>query len=408
MLPSSRFHVAKCTPATLGVASTRVAQFSTSYRSGSGNKLAKHSGFEKAPAGSSETSPDAIPAVGHPQKPDSAAAIDRAKRQLFASDGIPSEHAVLTALLHCHRAACIATGPSTGQIARKSAESGTAASSLLSLDGSIPNPLQPLAAEVSATSEPSDLADHISDVAFDVVTHPTVVITPQVLEAYVVIQARLGRPETLPHVLTLYASKPKPRARAGCLEYVAQDPDKAVAAVSPSIVEKALDAAIEAKNLDAAVGIIESTYATKAHVRQKLLRRALVPASLAATAPLAVYLAASSLAQYQSSFDQNTATVVAAAGMLAYVGITGSMGLLAILTQNDHMSRVTWAPGISLRKRWLREEQRAAFDKVACSFGFSQSQRFGEEEGLEFQSLREFVLRKGMVLDRVELMEGMT
>ncbi|KAF3769126.1 hypothetical protein M406DRAFT_72075 [Cryphonectria parasitica EP155] len=267
---------------------------------------------------------------------------------------------------------------------------------------------QHLAAESAQNSPSSDVIDHISQVAFEIISHPSILITARVLEAYVVIQARLGRVETLPYVLSLYATKPRPNGKSGSVEYVQQAPDKAANAVDPTIVEKALDAAIEAKNLDAAIGVIENTYATKAFIRQKVLRRGLLPVSAAATAPLAVYLVASNLAHLQTSFDQGTATAVATAGILAYVGFTGSMGLLAILTQNDHMKRVTWAPGITLRERWLHEEERAALDKVACSFGFSQMQRFGEEEGAEFQALRQFVLRKGMVLDRVELMEGMS
>lgn len=253
------------------------------------------------------------------------------------------------------------------------------------------------------------IIDQISQAALEIVVHPSVVITPQVLEAYVATQARLGRPETLPQVLGLYASKPKPKPRSGSTspEFTREDPDKAAKAVDSSIIEKALDVAIEARNMDAAVGIIENSYATRAFFRQKLLKKALIPFSTAATAPVAIYLAASHLAQLQSSFDEKTATAVAAAGLVAYVGITGSLGMMAFLTHNDDMKRVTWAPGIALRDRWLREEQRAALDKVACSFGFSHASRYGEEEGADFEALREFVLRRGMVLDRVETTKGM-
>lgn len=413
-------HAAKYTSATLGVVRARVKPTpgdlslsqtlpprvspSRSYRFGP-PKASKQSGFEKAQMGASLRNHSAADSG---QQVDSIAAIDRAKHQLFAESGIPSERDVLTALLQCNKAASLTVSSSTSQLTRKSIESDTAASSLLSLDGSVASPEQPLAAQTSETSKPGDLADHISQVAFEVVSHPTVDVTRQILEAYITIQARLGRAETLPYVLNLWASKPKPRQNAGSIEYVSQNPNQASKALDSEIVDKALDAAIEAKNLDAAIGIIESTYATKAFVRQKLLRKALIPASLAATAPVAVYLVASTLAQLQSSFDQRTATAVAAAGMLAYLGFTGSMGLLAILTQNDQMKRVTWAPGVNLRERWLREEQRAALDKVACAFGFSQAHRYGEEEGDEFQALRQFVLRKGMVLDRVELMQGMS
>lgn len=422
--PTLHRHSAKCSFATLGAGSPRVkppqhqpksdlmlgpsSSFHRAYRFGP-SPPSKHSLPQKAQAGASKASlvtpTEADPAL---RLDSSFAALHRARDQLFAEGGIPTERDVLTALLHCNRTASLAVGASASQFSKASNESDTAASSLLSLDRSLAEPTQRLAEEVSDRSWPSHLVDQISQVAFDIVVHPLVVITPQVLEAYVVIQARLGRPETLPYVLSLYASKPKPTSNPDSLEFVQQNPDKAANALSPSIIEKALGAAIEAKNLDAAIGIIENTYATKAFIRQKLLKKALLPASVATTAPFAVYLIASHLAQFQSSFDEKTATAVATAGILAYVGFTGSMGLLAVLTQNDHMKRVTWAPGITLRERWLHEEQRAALDKVACSFGFSQARRHGEEEGPEFDALRQFVLRKGMVLDRVELMEGMS
>ncbi|KAJ4414737.1 hypothetical protein N0V82_007729 [Gnomoniopsis sp. IMI 355080] len=371
-------------------------------------KPSKHSGTKEPQAGVSEASLRVSPTAHSAQQVDSATAVNQAKYQLFAKGGVPTENDVLAALLHIDNAATSGLGNSTRQLTRKSIESDTAATSLLSLDGSVADPEQPLDAQASDTSRPGNLVHQISQVAFEVVSHPAVVITPPILEAYIVIQARLGRAETLPHVLSLYASKPKPRLNAGSIEYVSQNPDDAAKALDSDVVEQALDAAIEAKNLDAAIGVIENTYATKAFARQKLLKKALIPASLAATAPVAVYLAASRLAQLQSSFDQSTATAVAAAGMLAYVGFTGSIGLLSILTSNDQMKRVTWAPGVTLRQRWLREEQRAALDKVACAFGYSQAHRFGEEKGEEFQALRQFVLQQGMILDRVELMQGMS
>lgn len=383
---------------------------SRSYRFGT-PKPSKHSVPGKTKTTSSEESLFASSDLDPTPRLDprlAITALKRARDQLvIETNGIPTEDEVLATLLQCNKAANLALAP-MGQLSQKSTESDTAASSLLSLDGSHTESTQNLAAESSDISSPGELTDQISQISFEVVTHPSVLITPQILEAYVVIQARLGRAETLPHVLSLYASKPKPRGDRGSLEYVQQAPNQAANVLDIGIIEKALDAAIEAKNLDAAIGIIENTYATKAFARQKLLRKALLPVSVAATTPLAVYLVASNLAQLQTSFDHKTATAIATAGILAYVGFTGSMGLLAMLTQNDHMKRVTWAPGVTLRERWLHEEERAALDKVACSFGFSQSHRYGEEEGTEFQALRQFLLRKGMVLDRVELMEGMS
>jgi len=80
---------------------------------------------------------------------------------------------------------------------------------------------------------------------------------------------------------------------------------------------------------------------------------------------------------------------------------------VAVTTANDNMDRVTWAPGIPLRDRYMREEERAAIDKIAGSWGFRENWRRGEEEGEDWDVLREWIGNKGMILDRVELMEGM-
>ena len=83
------------------------------------------------------------------------------------------------------------------------------------------------------------------------------------------------------------------------------------------------------------------------------------------------------------------------------------MAVLAITTANDQMERVVWLPGIPLRHRWLREEERAAMDKVAVAWGFKDPWMRGEETGEEWESLREFIGMRGMILDKTDLMEGM-
>jgi len=93
--------------------------------------------------------------------------------------------------------------------------------------------------------------------------------------------------------------------------------------------------------------------------------------------------------------------------MLTYVGCVGSIGFIALTTANDQMERVTWAKGMPLRERWLREEERAAIDKVAMSFGFSESEKRGDEEGPEWEEFKEWCGVRGMVVDAVELMDGM-
>ena len=55
----------------------------------------------------------------------------------------------------------------------------------------------------------------------------------------------------------------------------------------------------------------------------------------------------------------------------------------------------------------MREEERAAMDKVVQAWGFSETWRHGEEEGEEWEYLKDWIGERGGVVDRVELMEGM-
>ncbi|KAI8965587.1 hypothetical protein F5Y11DRAFT_295498 [Daldinia sp. FL1419] len=336
--------------------------------------------------------------------------LEKSKTKVLSNPRVPSEADVSAALLSCRVVAdYIMDDAVQPQIAHMINESDSAASELLSLD-STSNPNFPKLINTNAaniTSQVKQIIDRISETAYAVIAHPTVFITPELLEKYVDVQARLTKPETLPRVFQLYAAKPMPREGARSISYIKQNPNKVANAIEPRVVEKALDTAIEARNLDAAVGIIENSYATKAFVRNKLLRKALLPAGTFAATPVAAYVLATSFSDLQSAMDGATATNVAFAGILAYVGFTASIGLVALTTANDQMRRVTWAPGVPLRMRWIREEERAALDKVACAWGFREKWRQGEEEGKDWDALREYIGQKGMVLDRTELMEGM-
>ncbi|KAI1650464.1 hypothetical protein F4815DRAFT_347705 [Daldinia loculata] len=336
--------------------------------------------------------------------------LERSKSKVLSNKRIPPEADVSAALLACRVVAdYIMDDAVQPQIAHMINEFDSAASELLSLD-STSNPNFPKSintATATIMDQVKQIIDRISDTAYAVLAHPPVFITPELLEKYVDVQARLGKPETLPQVFQLYASKPMPREGAGSISYAKQNPNKVANAIEPNVIEKALDTAIEARNLDAAVGIIENTYATKAFIRNKLLRKALLPVGTFAATPLAAYVLATNFSDLQNSMDSATATNVAFAGILAYVGCTTSIGLVALTTANDQMKRVTWAPGVPLRLRWIREEERAALDKIACAWGFQEKWRQGEEEGADWDALREYIGQKGMVLDRTELMEGM-
>ncbi|KAK4449524.1 hypothetical protein QBC34DRAFT_92882 [Podospora aff. communis PSN243] len=343
-----------------------------------------------------------------------SAAVDRVTKVFLAQPGIPSEEVTLTALRACGNrdisAAAFevseppAEAPSTG--------SQSEASHLLSLDATRSTRRSGTAASSQAVAaapplRPQDVVDQISDAAYAIVTHPTVVITPDILAEYVRLQVQLGRPDSLPRAFELFASKPTPRLSGGNIQYSQRNPNKLESSINPAVADAALDAAIEARNLDVAVGIVESSYATEASRRLRLVKKALLPASAFGATPVAAYLLASHLSFMQDSMDQAMATNVAFVGILAYVGFTATIGVVAATTANDQMKRVTWAPGTPLKTRWLREDERAAYDKIACGFGFSEQHRYGEEQGDEFKLLREFCLRRGMILDAVELMPGM-
>ncbi|KAK0630141.1 hypothetical protein B0T17DRAFT_488719 [Bombardia bombarda] len=323
--------------------------------------------------------------------------------------GIPSEEMTLTALRACAQSVgkLMALTASPKDSADASSVSSPEASHLLDLGQDRKTHARKTRVRKQDHLRPEDVVNMIAQTADRFILHPDVVITPEVLAEYVRLQAILGKADTLPQTLALYALKPSPRLSKGTITYVERNPYGAQYAIDSTVADMALDVALKAKHLDAAIGIVEGTYATKAYRRSKAIQKVLLPAAMVGAAPIAVYFIASNLALMQTSFDQGTATTIATIGILGYLGFTGTIGLVAATTANDQMKRVTWARGTPLRERWVREEERAAFDKVACAFGFAEEHRYGEEDGEEFQQLQEFILRRGMVLDAVDLMPGM-
>ncbi|KFX96595.1 hypothetical protein V495_07460 [Pseudogymnoascus sp. VKM F-4514 (FW-929)] len=247
----------------------------------------------------------------------------------------------------------------------------------------------------------------LSDLALSVLQHPPIFITPSILRRYVNLQATLRRPETLPTAFHLYSTKPAPVEGSSPVKYKEVNPDKSANSIEAKLADLALQTAIENKNLGTAMDIVDTTYDTKAFRRTKFIRRALLPVTGLALAPAAAYAVATQLSLYQTTMDPTVATNVAFVGILGYIGFTTVVGVVAVTTANDQMERVTWATGMPLRERWIREEERAAIDKIAMAWGFRQIWRRGEEEGEEWEALREWVARRGMILDRTELMEGM-
>ncbi|KAK4201836.1 hypothetical protein QBC40DRAFT_49064 [Triangularia verruculosa] len=335
------------------------------------------------------------------------AAVDRITKAFTAQKGIPDERMTLAALRACAQTDVRQAADTQTSHSEVAAAEDRPVSQLLGLEGEAAKAGQPSPSHADSVLPPEDVVDKVSEAAYAIVAHPAVVITPEVLEEYVRLQARLGRPQTLPQVLGLYASKPIPKEASGSIRYVESNPEKASKAVDPTVAEAALNAAIEADNLEAAIGVVEATYSSKSYLRAKLLRKGLFPAAVAGAVPLALYLLASEFAQFQSAWDHASATKIAFAGALCYVGFTGTIGMVAAFTANDQMKRVTWAIGTPLGHRWLYEDERAALDRIACAFGFSEEHRHGEEEGEEYLWLREYLLSRSMILDAVDLMEGM-
>ena len=247
----------------------------------------------------------------------------------------------------------------------------------------------------------------ISKAAWDLVRDQKVFITPNILKLYVEIQALLSHPETLAEAFSLYASKPIPTPGSVPVKYVRSNPNKISTAVPIEIATTALNAAIQSENLPLCLDIVEKTVCTTSYKRAKVVRRALIPGVGLSLAPIAAYSVASQFSLFQESMSSANATGVAFAGVLAYVGATSTIGIVALTTANDHMDRVTWAGGTPLRERWIREDERQMLDLIAAAWGFKESWRRGEEEGPEWQALKELVAIRGMVLDKVELMEGM-
>ncbi|KAI9820012.1 MAG: hypothetical protein M1827_006583 [Pycnora praestabilis] len=325
---------------------------------------------------------------------------------ILSSESIPSEEAILDAMQSIEAVARRLVDPSVPETLSSEEDEPTAASALLTLDEEPVQSKGPPAPSVSVQAN-RRAGKMMSELAYKIVKHPYVFITPALLASYTTTRSLLERPHSFPEVFTLYATKPVPKQGAPLKELKPQNPNKASSAIPLKVANAALSSAIQIKNLPVALGIIETTFCAPAYHRSKFLRKGVPPLTGFALAPLAAYTVASQLSVYQNTMDPAMATNVAFAGILAYVGFTATIGIVAVTTANDQMDRVTWATGIPLRERWLREEERAAIDQVAGAWGFKEEWRRGEEDGEEWDYLREWVGGKGMVLDATSLMEGM-
>jgi hypothetical protein len=247
----------------------------------------------------------------------------------------------------------------------------------------------------------------ISERAEEIMRHPDVFITPGILKAYVQLQALLHQPSSLPDILNLYAKKAIPMTKDGQVIYSPASPNQIKSAVPSDVANAALTSAIEAHDLPLAIDIISTSFCTPAFKKSKTFTQAAFPIVGLGVAPLAAYSLSTYFSKLQQTMDPGTASGIAFAGIMTYVGAVSMVGYVAVTTANDQMDRVTWAAGVPLWERWVREEERAAIDRLAGAWGFKEQDKRGEEEGEEWEVLREWTGSRGMVLDRVSLMEGM-
>ncbi|KAI5811662.1 hypothetical protein DFH27DRAFT_475158, partial [Peziza echinospora] len=241
--------------------------------------------------------------------------------------------------------------------------------------------------------------------ATSILSNPRTFITEPILATYVDLCISLQQPSSIPTAFTLYAKKPF--VRPGSTKLVHPNPKFPRYAIPDDIAKKALTEAIDARNIALALEIIHTSYGAPAYRSSRITRKALPVAAVMAASPLALYLVADQVSNLQDVVQHDVARRFTFAGLLVYMGVSTSLGLIAMTTANDQMRRVTWLPGTPLARRWLWEEERRAYDLVAEAWGFQEPNQIGFEEGPEWELLRETVEARGMILDNPALLEGM-
>ena len=288
-------------------------------------------------------------------------------------------------------------------------EEGSATSSLLDLDNG--NKRKTPTTRSKPTNNKNSFRQtatkSISSFLHDIIHHPKVFFDSDLLTHYTEIQCRLKNVDHIPEVFHLYATKPEPVAGGLETSYNETKPNGIMNAIPKALADKALQVALEQKNMPLALAIADTSYCKPAFRKNKILRKAGFPILGLVLAPRAAYLIAEYLATFQSTMAHSTATWMTFSAIMAYMGVTASMGLVAIATANDQMERVSWLGGTALSQRWVREDEREAMDKIAQAWGFKDKAMRGEEEGEDWENLRELLGMRGMVLDKTELMEGM-
>jgi ribosomal protein L5 len=248
---------------------------------------------------------------------------------------------------------------------------------------------------------------YLSQLADDLLKHPKVFISSDILGLFIHLQRLLRRPRTIPEILHLYANKPVPEINSSPPKFLKPSPKAPKQAIPTDLAYEALGAAIDAKDLSLALDVIDNSYRAPAWKYNRMLSKLGVPGAIMAVTPLAIYMIAQELSVYSNFIDPFMFKIYSIMGISTYVLCTGTLGFVAMTTYNDNFVRVVWRPGMPLLDRYLREDERAAMDRIACAWGFKEEWRRGDEEGEEWEGLKELCLLRGMILDKPDLMPGM-
>lgn len=277
----------------------------------------------------------------------------------------------------------------------------------LSEDASAQRSIKAKATSVLSVAFRSKSAEALCDLLYHLTRDPKVNITQRILREYTHIQCLLGKPEYLPEIFDHFAYKPLATQRGPNITYATRRPGRRSAAIPLRLATAALSTAINKRDMGLAIAITDTTVATPAHQLQRFLTQATPKLAALMVIPLTAWSVSSWAAGYQNTFEPDMARTMALAAATAYVGTFGTIGFIAVTTWSDHHDRVHWQVGKQLTKRWLQEDEREFLDRIAQAWGFEDKKRRGEEQGEEWEALRDTIGLRGMVLDKTEFLEGM-
>lgn len=329
--------------------------------------------------------------------------------KIISTNAVPSQDTIILLLdLVYQLSNVIVFGINKGPSEVENKQGETLAESVLRdlAEGKSDEPVYIADKEMSAPFR-ENAAGTLAELTWTLVRDPKVFISSDVLDIYTRIQCLLGKPEYLPEVFNLFAHKKIPISESSPVKY--SDPWSKLPkyAVPQATASLALQAAILKKNLPLALAVIDTTVATPAFRASKVMTRASIPLLGVGALPALAYAASTWVASTQNTMDFEMAKYTSVAAAMAYIGTLSTIGFVAITTSNDQMERVVWRPGTHLSARWLREEEREFFDRLALAWGFEDKARWGEEVGEDWQTLRDECGMRDMILDKTDLMEGM-